>query len=571
MTVGKTKGRAVKSALPEGPVKVRWELADLPSAQHRAGLAGLVMLVEWMQRSPAKTERPGRCSVEADEAGATLEVDAEGMASLFDELYAASWEENPENQVRKDKQKREVPPKRTDERVQVDPKTGKEKRKTVYIYDVVVPRGGLLLDLEPGLDERGPWIRMWRNMVWSILRGRPATRAPFEARADGRPMTDGADAFAQIAGDPARSVDLPSTYYLGAMARTAENVGFRDTARQQFLLHFWPYATQVYVPQVIDPKEGRATQVGFALAIPEVSDLATFCDVLPDVLRGRRDPTVAGFRPREALIDLAVESALDLGAKIRSVIQTREGGRDTRLAVTAFEVLHVEKQGNNVNILSTSRVAPTLALEDEHQRIRKGCVDPLYRRQRLTNVMTGRAWWAGFDRLMQTTPYKGRGESLRPGQGVGASTFCWDARKQFERKEIEGTMDSKDDDIEVAVWEVVRGYVNRRAASRLGEKYDGLFERAKGDPSLGRKLHDEQQRLATDAFLQVRSRQDDDFTQYFAETLCSVPQFMPEGRYRTLHDGLRKEREKVRTLVLLALSAARWAPSEKKSADSGNG
>ncbi len=578
--------RSGKKPAVEGPVTVRWELADLPSAQHRAGLAGLVLMAQWLPRST--TPKRGVCEVVAlDADGATLRFDEEGMGWLFDELYAASWEENVENQIRKNKQKQEVAPKRTDERVQVDPKTGKEKRKTVYVYDVVVPRGGVLVDAEPNKDERGPWVRMWRNMVWTILRGKPATRAPFEARADkaraeapppvAETSGDGADAFAQLAGDPAKSVDLPSTYYLGAMARTAENVGFRDRARQQFLLHFWPYAAQVYVPEVVDPKEGRKQQVGFALAIPEVSNLEVFCAVLPEVLRTSRKSDVWGFRPREALIDLALESALDLGERLRAAVSAREGGKDTSVAMTAVEVLHVDKQGNNVNVLSTARIAPTLELEGERRRIREGCVDPMYRRQRLLNLLAGREWWWGFDRLFETTPYKSKGEALRPGQGVGASTFCRDAREQFRRREetMKKTNDGgerRDEDLELAVWDVVKGYVNRRAASRLREPYDGLFDKAKADPGFGKKLQEEKQRVAMDAFLQVRGRQEDDFTQYFAETLCSVPQFMNEARYRTLHAGLRDEgaREKVRTLTLLALSAARWVPGEKKSAEGGD-
>ena len=571
------KVTARDGAPKDDPIEVRWELADLPSAQHRAGLAGLVLVSEWLPRST--TPVTGVIEVRADADGATLRVNREGMRNLFDELYAASHEENAENQVRKDKKKQPVPPVRTEEREEIDPKTGKARRKTVHIYMVTVPRGGALVDLEPGKNERGPWIKLWRNVIWSIFRGVPATRTPFQARADKDPCTDGDDAFELLAGKADASVELPSTYFLGAMARNAENVPFRDLVRQQFLLHFWPYAAPIYVPQVVDPKEGRIENLGFAIAVPEVVELDLYCELYRDVLR-ERGAEVRGYRPQGALVDLAVESGFDMSRRLRDALARREGARDTTAAVSGYEVVHVDKEGNNIRVLSNARISPSAAAVDEHRVIRDTCHDPLFRRQRLLNLVAGRAWWSGFDHWMETTRYKPRGDepALKPGQGVGASSFCHDARSRFDgisrKYQQEGQAMEKSDernkDIEIVVWDVVRGYVGRRAAARLGERYEGIFERAKGQPELSRRLFEEQQRIALDAFLQVRSRHDDDFSHYFVETLCSVPQFMNETRYLTIHGGLKQDRDKVRTLTLLALSAARWSGGDKKDGASGD-
>ena len=65
-----------------------------------------------------------------------------------------------------------------------------------------------------------------------------------------------------------------------------DNVPFKDRARFQFLLHFWPYAAQVYVPATHN-NEGERTFVGFALAIPDVANLELFCEEFPQVLRAR--------------------------------------------------------------------------------------------------------------------------------------------------------------------------------------------------------------------------------------------------------------------------------------------
>ena len=61
--------KAMKGA-PRGPVSVRWNLAELPSSQHKAGLAGLAICVEYLQRKP---ERTGVCESETiDPGGRTL-------------------------------------------------------------------------------------------------------------------------------------------------------------------------------------------------------------------------------------------------------------------------------------------------------------------------------------------------------------------------------------------------------------------------------------------------------------------------------------------------------------------
>jgi len=35
-------------------LELDYSLAELPSAQHRAGLAGLVMMVRWLERAPSE-------------------------------------------------------------------------------------------------------------------------------------------------------------------------------------------------------------------------------------------------------------------------------------------------------------------------------------------------------------------------------------------------------------------------------------------------------------------------------------------------------------------------------------
>jgi CRISPR-associated protein Cmx8 len=543
------KPRAARTSKtdPEGVLDIAYALAELPSAQHRAGLAGLVLMVRWLDRQ----KHGGTCAVtRLDDAGATLSLDREGLRSLLDETYAATKELQAKKQPWKNKDGEVIPPVRTEEREVTDAK-GKNKIEKLYYYEQVIPGAGLIRDLEPAsADGSTPWTKLWRDFVWSVLRGVPATREPFGARAEKRVPKDVDEMWAQLAGAADHAVDLPSTYYLGAQAKTAENVSFKDRARDQFLLHFWPYAAQLYVPQVTRPKDGENEFVGYAVAIPDVAALEIFCDDLPGVLRGR-GTAMAAYRPREAIIDLPAESALDMAARIRRRVSAGEGARGTRDLVLGFEVIHVDKEGNNVRIYSASRVEPERRMLEEYTFLRGlGLWAPLFRRQRLVNLLLGRRWYDGFDRLVETLPQ----DALT----IGSPAFRHDARVSFdsERKHSEGTMNQTEGQpqepksLEELIHQAMLSYVVQKLESKHKLRWDEM----KTDGQK-KEYNDKKNKLAKDAFLAVRSRTGAAFVDYFAGTLCSVTQRLSKPSFLLLSQALKADHERVRTLTLLALSA----------------
>src|ERR1041384_1114489 len=119
-------------------LELDYNLAELPSSQHRAGLAGLVLMVKWLERDKS---RKGICELtRLDEHGATLQIDQTGLQELFNEIYAASKEEQEEPKLRKNKSDEIVPPIREGVRQETD-KAGKIKEKKYYVYPVTIPRG----------------------------------------------------------------------------------------------------------------------------------------------------------------------------------------------------------------------------------------------------------------------------------------------------------------------------------------------------------------------------------------------------------------------------------------------
>jgi len=538
-----------------------YQLAELPSSQHRAGLAGLVLVIQWLEKNPVfqqKVEAGAVCQLtRLDDRGATINLNQAGIEALFDEIYAASIEEQERPQPLKNKQKEVIPPLREEEREVPDAK-GKTKTKKFYVYPVVVPAGSFLADprYDQSIDGKsGLWIKLWRDMVWSILRGVPATRKPFEARADGVASKDAADMWDQLIQPEDFTVDLPSTYFLGAQSSNADNVPFKDRARFQFLLHFWLFAAQIYVPSVID-NEGKRNFVGYALAIPDVAELDYFCEELPAILSSR-SPEKSGYRPRDCIVDLAVESALDMMRRLRDRIAQSTGEHSTASTIFGVDVIHTEKQGNNVRVLSMTRLDPKETMLDQYSQIRDGFWSPLFRRQCLLNLVEENPWYMGFDALLCTLPYE---------QSIENEYFKRDVREKLkaliseEKGMDEMTVTSNATSIETLVFRLIANYVNRKLKSKYDLKWKSEWKGLKSDELNQRpeykKYADMKAKVAKSAFLDVRSRtEQSDFVNYFVSSLCSVPQHMKSDDFVDLTKALYQETDKIRTLTLLALSA----------------
>lgn len=524
-------------------IRLEYNLAELPNSQHRAGLAGLVLMVRYVQRAKPQ----GVLTCEVSETGATLSLNRAGLKALLDETYRATFEPQESSQLWKNKSGEIKQPFRTVEKVETDKKTGKQKKKTVYIYNTVVPHGAFLADPEynpSGDDKKGVWIKLWRDMLWSILRGVPATRNPYQARADKEESKD-IDEIWELLNRPAGKdvVKLPSTYFLGAQESSAEQIPFLDRGRFQFLLHFWPFVAQIYVPAVVD-LEGKREFKGYAIVIPDIANLEQFCEDFRRVLR-ERGPELSGYRPRDCVIDLFEEGAYDALRRLSEEV----GKQETQLAdlLLGVDVIHCEKQGKNVRILVSARVnPPEQTVLDELFHLRRDLWDHGFRRMRLKNAMQRRPWYAGFDRLIAVTSYD---------RTIATEYFRHDARlsfnEQIEVSKMTDVQEKKDPrSAEALVYGQVRAYIY----GKLGSKYGLEWKKIEGTDAEG-KYSEYRHKIARDAFLAVRSRTGADFISYFASTFGSVFHHVSQADYEELTRQLYSETEKMRTLTLLALSA----------------
>src|SRR5947209_2793686 len=518
-------------------LELDYNLAELPSSQHRAGLAGLVLMVRWLERDKS---RKGVCELpRIDEHGATLRIDQNGMRELFNEVYAASREEQEESKLRKDKAGNIIPPIREITRQETD-KRGNVKEKKLYVYPVTIPRGAFLVAYDPSArDDNGVWIKLWRDMLWRILRGVPATRRPFDKRSEGEFTEDADDVWQDLQRPADYTVDLPSTYFIGAQASNAENVPFKDRARFQFLLHFWAFVSQVYVPASLvydnKAKQTKTEFAGFALAVPDVANLEVFCDELPSAMKNNRGVEMAGYRPRESVIDLAAEGALDLMNKLNQRLAVAAGNQSVSDLLLGVDVVHLEKQGNNIRLWGTARIDPMQQMIDEYARIKSLFRYALFLRQRLLNMLNEREWFNGFGSLLSTTDSE---------QTIGSRFFRADVRTAFKdsmqsNQSTKGEQDDVDTEasklpanqssVEDLIYQLTGTYIT----AKLRSKHQLEWKSVQGSSREG-EYGEKKTKIAKDAFLSVRSRTGDDFIEYFVSTLCSFPQFLNEQGYGTL-------------------------------------
>jgi len=400
------KGRSVKKTgnVDREPITITYDLLSLPSAQHKAGLAGFLLIIESMRR---RRMGPLPEVSELTPMGCTVAFTNENLQLVLDELYDA---EKFEVMV-KSKWKSKEPLRITEIEV-VNEETGEAKREQRYVYETPGPKLAFLeaLGISGGRDG---WLKLRRDALWGTLRSIPKTREGYLDRIAGQsPSRSGLsriwpelvkqrDATAK---GHLWTVEVPSNLMIGAQAHSAEKVRFSAPADQTLLLHFWQVASLVYVPQIID-RDGKAQlDNSYLFAIPEVSHLGHFVDEFLQVL-GELGLEMIGYRPAGAVVSVPEEGGLDYMSLLLARVQRRAERTAFFDSVSAVEVVHLKKKGNNVAMLSSHRLEPDADMLQDFESIRRTYKSPMFRAHMIRNLLVpGRSWFTGFADLAAVTP-----------------------------------------------------------------------------------------------------------------------------------------------------------------------
>jgi CRISPR-associated protein Cmx8 len=581
--MAKTSAKRPKFVEPES-IDIRYELHDLPTAQHKAGLAGLLLQIESMKESRKAGELPPETEIpEVQELAGTVAVirfTKKASQDLFDDAYSAKVVE-----ARSASKWPGAILKR--EESNPSPKPGEPKR--LFIYDVIQPEGPFLRRYTEG--DKEPWHRLWRTMLWKVPRSRPTTRTPFNNRAQPEPIPtkEGADTWkALVANEKAKAdgefsmVELAGAVMLGVQAINAELVRFENRADHDPLLHFWPLTARVFVPEMIDA-DGNREFVGFVLAVPDVSDLIEFNRAYRRLLQ-ELGPKSRWGRPVEAIISLPAQGSLEFLRHLDDLATRKVLAEGPARYMAGVEFFHMVPAGQNVKMAAHGRIPPDSRLLSEYSGIRASCRNPLFLSCRLLAALRKEPWFAEFGDPLADRDWSffvhSMGDRRRTPPAMAG--FATDAGLRFKAigerlVHIKKGTAMRDlamppEAVDRLVYDLVGAYVKERACGRSGVDPK--------DEKWWSKTAEERRDVCSKLFLEIRSRNDDDFVRHFTATLGSVPQWLKEGGYLAVAHALMlpyteetgpdrpRTRDDVKTLTLLALSAHSRSYTPRDDADS---
>jgi CRISPR-associated protein Cmx8 len=505
-------------------IELIYRLGQLPSPAYRAGLAGLVFLILYLHRDRPETKT--EIQVEFDSLGATLRCDREGLQALinltFDARYELKWSQN---------------------RIQNPVEVRETEDGRLYGWNLLVVNGAPLRER----DSSGIWTNLWSEWLLNTIRAIPKSRKPFKLRANQEPIS--IEKLWTALQRPNSKVGLSSSALIGAEAKNSEGVSLDDTNAQQFLLNFWPYVSQPYVPCRFDT-DGKREDWGYAVAIPDVQDLEAFVETFPDLLdrHPQNPPQYNGYRPLGALVELPEEAALDSLRLIRERMKLTDIASTLEYDVLGFEVCHAVRSDpkRGADLMAIAYIQPDLERDDRYAKIRNIFRCAWFRRHLLQNLLKNRPWTARWGALLSTASQ----------QWFEDRFFPHDCKLIFNREKNAVELS------ELA--QILKSLCDRYLIARLVSKNQEI-------------TWDNKHKLARQEFLAVRSRTEKTaFREYFFGTLCSqvtpvVSADLDESstkkeQYKNREDeklrqtialaeALEKDPETVRGLTMLALAS----------------
>ncbi len=571
-------------------LELRYALNQLPSAQHKTGLAGLVFLVRTMVER--KMEPLPEDSHEGDDIW-KFRFTKESFQALFDELYDAEKIEVKSTTKWSDMEAIETRERTTE-------KDGKKKVEKVFIYELPVPKGTALKGILPEDEEGKKKLDLWRDMLWATYRGKPKARGVYHERALGKPCSFIDNAWNALQKKRESSEALAGSLLLGAESANAEGVPLKGTFEENLLLHFSHIACPLFVTRTFLIKRGknenRATysikweEGGYVIVMPEIVDIHKYVEQYKGWL-GNPSQESKYHRPLSALIDLPEESGLEFLSTISERrIQTQD--RTFFNTIEGVEYYHMVKKGNAVNVLASAYIPLSISTLNEYNNLvaptgNKKQLNFLYKTFRIRNLLNETPWHTGMQSIFEQYPTEFFIWS-REGSPRNTPFFGHDIRRKLaevaetnmylSEGENMGTNSAgtpaanQDDRLAAKTRSIVRQFVISELKERVKKELPAgktHLERTKddGDVHYSQTYQETVEKICTGAFLALRGRKGADIAEFFTGTLCAHPQFLRSSPKNEENDDYilvakslvdPDEREKIKLFAMLALSACSY-------------
>ena len=551
-------------------VTLRYTLSQLPSSQNRAGLAGLVLKILWLQEQPEfkSLVDPELRVTDLDTDKVTLQFNLEGFTALMKSHFSAAFEER-ERQNKRTNSKQKY---RTIKRKVRDRKTNKTKLTTFYVYTDIVPQGDLVRSFEPANSQNLVWTKLWQEATWAVLRPRDKQRLPFQAMVKGEVPSEIEKIWNLLQDKPDSKVPLSSTYMLGAQAENNEGVPFTDLATNRFLLNFWSYVARIYLPLKTNAK-GEPKLHGYAIAIPDVRNLTAFCQHFPSILR-QRDTKELWEKPRSAVVRNLSEVGLDSLGSVHTYISQLKAKLNVDELLFGVDVFHIvrpqDKPQSKSQTLSIRRYLPNPNAIAEFTQLRDKLYNPLFRKQYWQNLICDRPRIEGFYNILRDLP---------AAETIKNNSFCRDFRTVFspqsnpmEPEEIDKITsedtkkpdetsqetETKEISIESLLLRLLQTYARHQLERRFKLKWDENWNKQNKEELKQNKVYQNYKEKRKQIIVDLhhdfrRPRQAHEFLAYFAAKFTDVYQYITTEEYLLLAQLIQTQPEQIRILCLLAL------------------
>ncbi|WP_457571425.1 type I-MYXAN CRISPR-associated protein Cmx8 [Desulfovulcanus sp.] len=545
-------------------ISLTYNLFDLPTAQHKAGLAGLLVLIESLKR---RNISPLPEVEEMTSSRVVVSFTKESMQVLFDDLYDAEFVE-----VKSTKKWQNKKPKRIEE--QEITENNKKRKIKYFIYDAFQPKGKFFTAFYPHGCEN--WLTLWRKMLWDVLRAQPKTRGVYEERANGNPSSEAPKVWdylsKAITAKKQKEESFAGSVFIGAQDKNAELIPFKGVPQENFLLHFWYIVSLVFGVRFVEFKRSQERKInidwkniGHVIVIPELANIKEFYDAIINMLE-EMPVDVKNYTPASGQVTLFEEGALEY-LYFLVINKSRKQG-DFFDFIAGLEVYHVQKQGNNVRMLAALKIMPQKRIFEQYERMRQTNMNPVFKRFYLRNILAQNPWYFGSLTTFNMFPAEiFIWKTGKTPEQINFRFFGRDCNEQFQAiikklkiKEVkEVNEENKEMFLAKIIYRLVKRYVLLKALTRsqLSSKTD-----KKGQtiyPFENQEYREAIEKVSMDAFLAMRGRKEEDFVEYFTGTICSVPQFLSQEEYLLLSEALVMDGwEKVKSLSLLAISAASY-------------
>lgn len=388
----------------DSSIVVCYALPDLPTAQHKAGLAGLYAYLQKMAHFC--TEKPVPEIKKESDWELHVRFTEETLASLMDSVYAGEEVENWQKKKRKDKDNKDVPPIKEEEHTE-EHKDGTLKKVTCYCYKDIQPRADFVRYLRGSSND--PWVGLWREAIRKVLRDSrsgeiynhtPSGKSPTENAGDLKNIWKDLHKAAQN-GKPVTR-DAPTSVFIGAEGKNAERVRFKGEVHHNLLLHFWPFVSPIFVPRTVEfQKKEKAKQIdhGFAIVVPEITNLQKFNCLISKYWRSQPNKEIRKNRPDGCFIDVMIEGGLMF---LYSLVQDEIDEIRDIDAVSNVEIYHLKKHGNNIEMLSAETLYPDMRMLREYKRICHNNRKPnfLFKKMCLRNLIANQSWYKNASEML---------------------------------------------------------------------------------------------------------------------------------------------------------------------------